>query len=65
MAFGYFVNVIGSLLRLRTERDEKYEKENRTLNRYLNSLTLSQDIKLKVRSHFINKHKIEKTYDSG
>ena len=65
MSFGYFVNVIGSLIRLRTEQDEKYEKESRFLNRYLNALTLTQDLKLKVRSHFQNKHKVEKTLDSA
>jgi hypothetical protein len=65
MAFGYFVNVIGGLLKMRAERDEKYDREIRLLNRYLNFLTLTQELKLKIRTHFFNKHEIEKTYDSG
>jgi hypothetical protein len=65
MSFGYFVNVIGGLIRMQNERDDKYHKEKRSLNRYLSTVALTQELKLKIRSHFLNRHKIEKALDSG
>jgi len=65
MSFGYFVSMIGSLIKTHTERDEKYQKENRSLNRYLSNLTLTHDLRLKIRGHFLNRHKVERTLDSG
>jgi hypothetical protein len=63
MTFGYFVNVIGSLIKVRAESDEKYEKEVRSVNRFLNFLTIGSDLKHKIRTHYFNKHIIEKVHD--
>jgi len=65
MSFGYFVSMIGSLIKTHTERDEKYQKENRSLNRYLSKLTLTHELRLKIRGHLLNRHKVERTLDSG
>ena len=64
MSFGYFVNVIGSLIRMRAESDEKSDKEVRSLNRYMHILNISDELKFKIRSHFFNKHIIDKIFDS-
>ena len=58
MTFGYFVNVIGALIKLKAESEEKYEKKVRSLNRCFNFLTLTDDLKHKIRTYFFNKHAI-------
>lgn len=63
MTFGYFVNVIGSLIKMKAESEEKYEKEVRSLNRCLNFLAASSEIKHKIRTHYFNRHNIEKIHD--
>ena len=63
MIFGYFVNVIGSLIKVRSEPEEKYEKELRSLNRILGFLDTTNDLKRRIRTHYFNKHIIEQIRD--
>lgn len=57
------MNAIGDIIKMRAESSEKYEKEVRRLNRYLNDLVLSNDLKHKIRTHYFNKHLIEQKHD--
>ena len=63
MIFGYFVNVIGELIKVRGEGEAKYDKEMRSLNRILGFLRTSSHLKHRVRTHYFNKHIIEQKHD--
>lgn len=63
MIFGFFVNYIGSLINMVGESKKLYEKDMRKLNRYLLKQDLPDQLKSNIRSHFINKNKIEEVYD--
>lgn len=58
MAFGYFVNVIGGLINLKAESQEKCGKQIRSLNRCLTFLNISDELKHKIRTYFFNKSAI-------
>lgn len=63
MSFGFFVNVIGTLIQVHTENKEINEKEMRRINRYLSSLAVPSHTKAQIRSHFSHKQKIDQIYD--
>jgi hypothetical protein len=48
---------------MRAEPSERCGKELRTVNRYLNDVAISNELKHKIRTHYFHKHLIEQKHD--
>jgi hypothetical protein len=65
MTIGYFVNFVGSFIKVQAESSQKYEKEKRSLNRCMNVFTISHELKHKIRTHYFNKYIIETMHNAN
>jgi hypothetical protein len=65
LIFGYFVNYIGSLIKMQSEKTELFESNLRRLNRYLSQSKLPSELRRSARQHFVNAQEIARTYNQS
>lgn len=63
LIFGYFVNYIGSLIKMQGEKTDMFETNLRKLNRYLSKVNIPGALKREARAHFFDREEIVETYN--
>jgi hypothetical protein len=63
LIFGYFVNYIGSLIKMQGEKTDMFETNLRRLNRYLSKTKIPGELKREARAHIFDREEIVKTYN--
>lgn len=61
--FGFFVNIIGVMMKVWSESEESHDKEMRYLNKYLSWSKYGNELTSEVKHHFYNRQKAEKIHN--